>query len=36
MNGKGGYEFDYFIVAKRAGFEKHEPIQTNTHFTAEK
>lgn len=35
MNGKGTYEFDYFITAKRAGFEKHEPIQPNTHFTAD-
>ena len=35
---KGGtntYEFDYFITAKRAGFEGHEPIQPNTHFTAD-
>lgn len=35
---KGGtntYEFDYFITAKRAGFEVHEPIQPNTHFTAD-
>jgi hypothetical protein len=29
------YEFDYFITAKRAGFEAHEPIQPNTHFTAD-
>ncbi|MCA9476927.1 MAG: hypothetical protein KC563_14150, partial [Nitrospira sp.] len=29
------YEFDYFITAKRAGFEGHEPIQPNTHFTAD-
>ena len=28
-------EFDYFITAKRAGFESHEPIQPNTHFTAD-
>ena len=35
---KGGtstYEFDYFITAKRAGFEKHEPIQPNRHFKAD-
>jgi hypothetical protein len=35
---KGGtntYEFDYFITAKRAGFENHEPIQPNKHFTAD-
>jgi hypothetical protein len=35
---KGGtntYEFDYFITAKRGGFEGHEPIQPNTHFTAD-
>jgi hypothetical protein len=35
---KGGtntYEFDYFITAKRAGFEKHEPIQPNKHFKAD-
>jgi hypothetical protein len=34
---KGGtntYEFDYFITAKRRGFEGHQPVQTNTHFTA--
>jgi hypothetical protein len=35
MKGKGTYEFDYFITAKRAGFEKHEPIQPNTHFSAD-
>jgi hypothetical protein len=35
MDGKGTYEFDYFITAKRAGFEKHEPIQDNTRFTPE-
>lgn len=35
MEGSGTYEFDYFITAKRAGFEKHEPIQTNTHFKAD-
>jgi hypothetical protein len=33
--GTGTYEFDYFITAKRAGFERHEPIQPNTHFTAD-
>jgi hypothetical protein len=35
---KGGtntYELDYFITAKRGGFEGHEPIQPNTHFTAD-
>jgi hypothetical protein len=35
---KGGtntYDFDYFITAKRAGFEKHEPIQPNQHFKAD-
>ena len=35
---KGGtstYQFDYFITATRAGFEGHEPIQPNTHFTAD-
>jgi hypothetical protein len=34
---KGGtntYEFDYFITAKRRGFEGHQPVQANTHFTA--
>jgi len=35
MKGKGTYEFDYFITAKRAGFERHEPIQPNTHFKAD-
>ena len=35
MQGSGTYEFDYFITAKRAGFESHEPIQPNTHFTAD-
>jgi hypothetical protein len=35
MQGTGTYEFDYFITAKRAGFESHEPIQPNTHFTAD-
>ena len=34
MDGTGTYEFDYFITAKRAGFEKHEPIQANKHFSA--
>ncbi len=29
------YEFDYFITAKRGGFEAHAPIQPNTHFTAD-
>ncbi|MBM4258601.1 MAG: hypothetical protein FJ147_22215 [Deltaproteobacteria bacterium] len=32
--GKNSYEFDYFITAKRGGFEGHQPIQLNTHFTA--
>jgi len=31
---KHSYEFDYFITAKRGGFEGHQPIQANTHFTA--
>ncbi|OOP56148.1 MAG: hypothetical protein AYP45_10690 [Candidatus Brocadia carolinensis] len=35
MQGTGTYEFDYFITAKRAGFESHKPIQPNTHFTAD-
>lgn len=35
MEGTGTYEFDYFVTAKRAGFERHEPIQPNTHFTAD-
>lgn len=35
MDGKGSYDFDYFITAKRAGFERHEPIQANTHFKAD-
>jgi hypothetical protein len=34
-DGKGNFEFNYFITAKRAGFEAHEPIQLNTHFTAD-
>lgn len=34
-SGTNSYEFDYFITAKRAGFEGHEPIQPNTHFTAD-
>ena len=34
VDGTGTYEFDYFITAKRAGFEKHEPIQANKHFSA--
>jgi len=29
------FEFDYFITAKRAGFENHQPIQPNIHFTAD-
>jgi hypothetical protein len=33
--GTNTYEFDYFITAKRAGFEKHEPIQPNKHFKAD-
>ena len=36
MKGKGNYEFDYFITAKRAGFEAHKPIQENRHFSADK
>jgi len=36
MGGTGTYDFDYFITAKRAGFEKHEPVQPNKHFTADK
>jgi hypothetical protein len=35
MKGRGTYQFDYFITAKRGGFEKHEPIQPNTHFKAD-
>jgi hypothetical protein len=35
FEGKGSYEFDFFITAKRAGFERHEPIQNNTHFNAD-
>lgn len=35
MDGKGTYEFDYFITAKRAGFEGHEPVQPNKHFSAD-
>jgi hypothetical protein len=34
-SGTNTYEFDYFITAKRAGFEKHEPIQPNKHFKAD-
>lgn len=34
MDGTGSYEFDYYVTAKRAGFESHEPIQTNTHFSS--
>jgi hypothetical protein len=33
--GKHTYEFDYFITAKRGGFEGHQPIRANTHFTAD-
>jgi hypothetical protein len=33
--GRNTYEFDYFVTAKRAGFEKHEPIQPNKHFKAD-
>ena len=33
--GTNAYEFDYFITAKRRGFEEHEPIQPNTHFSAD-
>jgi hypothetical protein len=32
--GRGTYAFDYFITAKRAGFEGHVPIQDNMHFSA--
>lgn len=32
MEGNGTYEFDYFITAKRGGFEEHQPIAANTHF----
>ncbi len=35
MEGTGSYQFDYFITAKRAGFENYEPIQPNTHFKAD-
>ena len=35
MNGRGNYEFDYFITAKRHGYEKYEPIQPNKHFKAD-
>jgi hypothetical protein len=28
-------QFCYYITAPRAGFEEHEPIQENTHFTAD-
>gem|GEM_PF-5021343 len=35
LDGKGTYEFDYFITAKRAGFENHQPVQPNTHFSAD-
>jgi hypothetical protein len=34
-SGTNTYEFDYFITAKRAGFERHEPIQPNKHFKAD-
>jgi hypothetical protein len=30
--GKGNFEFNYFITAVRAGFEKHEPVVSNTNF----
>lgn len=33
--GTGSFEFDYFITAKRRGFEAHQPMQPNTHFTAD-
>jgi hypothetical protein len=33
--GSSSYEFDYFITAKRRGFEAHQPIQPNTHFSAD-
>jgi hypothetical protein len=36
MDGVGSYDFDYFICAKRAGFESHEPIQPNKHFTTDR
>lgn len=32
MDGQGSYEFDYFVTAKRAGFEAHQPVVDNTHF----
>jgi hypothetical protein len=35
MKGKGTYEFDYFITAKRVGFEAHAPIAVNSHFSAD-
>jgi len=35
MDGTGSYEFDFIITAKRAGFETHEPIQANKHFSAD-
>jgi hypothetical protein len=35
MEGTGSYEFDYIITGRRAGFETHEPIQANKHFTAD-
>jgi len=35
LDGNGSYDFDYFITAKRAGFEAHQPIQANTHFKAD-
>jgi hypothetical protein len=35
LKGQGSYDFDYFITAKRAGFERHEPIQANSHFSAD-
>lgn len=32
-DGKGEFTFDYFITAVREGFEDHEPVMENTHFT---
>jgi hypothetical protein len=32
-DGRGNFTFDYFITAVRAGFEGHEPVTANTHFT---
>jgi hypothetical protein len=35
MAGKRSVRFNYLISAIRAGFEKHEPVAENTHFTAD-